>query len=309
MKQGMRRGKDRSFCWIIGMILFFSIPSGAQEIKVSGGFLKDSIQIGEPIEYYLTVSYPQSLTVLYPDSTYSFEPFEFNKKKYFQTHTTNGVSYDSVLYSLSTFEVDKIQYLELPVFVATARDCTAYTPTPDSVYLIELVKSPPPDSIQAQNLPLKINTLYERVFTQFNYIILLIIGGILLVSALVVWIVFGKKIITYFKLRRLQKKHMKFLNDFSYYLQQLNSDFSSEKTEHTVSLWKKYLEQLEQKPYTKLTTRETMRLEHNEQLGNYLQMIDRAIYGNQIAVLEPLKQLQQFAEERFHKKMEEIKHG
>jgi len=293
-------------------VLFLTVvtlTSQGQEIKVSGGFLKDSIQIGEPLEYYLTARYPQSLTVLFPDSTFSFIPFEFNSKKFFPTQTIQGISYDSVLYVISTFEVDKVQYLNLPIFVTSAKDCTAYTPSPDSVYLAELIKNPPPDTVSVQNLPLKTNTLYEKVFSQFNYVILIILGGVLLITVIVVWVVFGKKIRTYFKVRKLQKNHLRFLNTFTGHVQQLASDFSQERAEISVSLWKKYLEQLEQKPYTKLTTRETMQLELNEQLGQDLQMIDRAIYGNQTAVLEPLQKLQQFAEERFHKKLEEVKHG
>lgn len=300
----MRRGLLGVLFMIMG-----TLTLRGQEIKVSGGFLKDSVQIGEPLEYYLTARYPQSLTVLFPDSTISFVPFEFNKKKFFTTHTTHGISYDSVLYLLSTFEVDKVQYLNLPIFVTSAKDCTAYVSTPDSVYLVELVKKMPPDSLSTQNLPLKTNTLYEKVFTQFNYIILIILGGVLLVTVIVVWVVFGKKIRTYFQVRKLQKNHLRFLNTFTEYVQQLTSDFSRERAEISVSLWKKYLEQLEQKPYTKLTTRETMQLEPNEQLGHDLQMVDRAIYGNQTAVLEPLQKLQKFAEERFQKKLEEVKHG
>lgn len=307
MKHGMRSTVRSGL--LGSMMLLIALFSQAQEIHVSGGFLKDSIQIGESVDYYLVANYPQHLTVLFPDSVFEFTPFEYSKKTFFPTLTQQGISYDSVLYTLSTFEVDKIQYLSLPVFVTSARDCTAYEPIRDSVFLIELVKTPPPDSIAAQNLPLKTNTLYEKVFTQFNYIILMIIVVILVISTIFVWVVFGKKIATYFKLKRLQKNHVKFMNTFVQYANQLGAEFSREKTEATVSLWKKYLEQLEQRPYTKLTTRETIRLDANEQLGAILQAIDRIIYGNQTAVHEPLKQLQHVAEERFQKKLEQIKHG
>jgi hypothetical protein len=281
----------------------------AQEVTITSGFLKDSVQIGESVAYYLTATYPRSLTVLFPDSTFAFTPFEFNKKQFYPTQTNEAYSYDSVLYHLSTFEVDKIQYLSLPVYVVSVRDCTAFIPNPDSVSLIELVTNPPPDSISAQNLELRTNTLYERVFSRFNYIILSIVIGILIVAAIVVWVIFGKRIITHFKLKRLQKNYQKFIETFSGHVQQLTANFSREKTEIAVPLWKKYLEQLEQKPYTKLTSRETMRIEADEQLGTALQRIDRAIYGNESAVLEPLQNLKKFAEERFYKKMEAIKHG
>lgn len=297
---------------LLGIVVICFLSHGtihAQEVTVTGGFLKDSIQIGESVAYYLTATYPKARTVLFPDSTFSFIPFEFNSKKYYPTHTDANYSYDSVLYYFSTFEVDKIQYLSLPVYVVNARDCTAYAPNRDSISLIELVTTPPPDSVSAQNLDLRTNTLYERVFSRFNYIILLIVLGILLVAAIVTWTVFGKKIRTHFKLKRLQKNYQVFVEAFSEHVQHLTSNFSREKTEVAVSLWKKYLQQLEQKPYTTLTSRETMRLEADEHLGTALQRIDRAIYGNETAVLESLQKLEKIAEERFYKKMEAIKHG
>ncbi len=311
MKLNMRRPlRSFALCFYIIVLYFFSqVTVSAQEIIVSGGFLKDSIQIGEPVGYYLTAAYPQSLTVLFPDSTYSFVPFEFNKKKLSPTRTANGISQDSIVYYLSTFEIDKVQYLSLPVFVTSARDCTAYTPVADSIYLVELVTTPPSDTVSVQDLPLKTNTLYERVFSQFNYFILIISVSLLIVVVVIVWIVFGKRIIKYFKLKKLQKSHVKFIQAFADQFQQLNNIFSSEKAEATISLWKKYLEQLEQRPYTKLTTRETLEMEPNEKLGYNLKMIDRAIYGNQTSVNEPLEELKRFAEERFLKKLEEVRNG
>lgn len=312
MKLSMRRRILRGFvlCFCIIICYFFNpVTVQAQEIQVSGGFLKDSVQIGEPVGYYLTAAYPQALTVLFPDSTYSFVPFEFERKKISPTYTSGGISRDSVVYLLSTFEIDKVQYLSLPVFVTTARDCTVYTPIVDSIYLVELVTTLPPDTVSAQHLPLKTNTLYEKVFSQFNFIILIISIGVLLVSAVIVWIVFGNRIQKYFKLRRLQKSHSKFIQVFTDQFQQLSTLFSSEKAEAAISLWKKYLEQLEQRPYTKLTTRETIEMEPNEKLGINLKMIDRAIYGNQTSVNEPLEELKRFAEERFLKKLEEVKNG
>jgi hypothetical protein len=50
-------------------------------------------------------------------------------------------------------------------------------------------------------------------------------------------------------------------------------------------------------------------MEPNEKLQISLQMVDRVIYGNQTAVQEPLESLKKFAEERFHKKLEEVKNG
>ena len=50
-------------------------------------------------------------------------------------------------------------------------------------------------------------------------------------------------------------------------------------------------------------------MEPNEKLHTSLQMVDRAIYGNQTTVHEPLENLKKFAEERFYKKLQEVKNG
>jgi hypothetical protein len=186
---------------LLGCLIQLSVL--AQEIKVTSGFVKDSVAIGEPVSYYLTARYPERIMALFPDSTFKYTPFEFNRKDFFPTKTINGISYDSAVYTLSTFEIEPTQYLSLPVFVTTARDCTAFESTRDSIFLIEQIKIPAGDTISIKNIPLKSNTLYERVKMQFNTIILLIVLGALLVTAIVVWIFFGKKIIRHFRVKRL----------------------------------------------------------------------------------------------------------
>lgn len=305
MMVNMRREFKRYWLGFNAIIffLFAQISAYSQEIKVSGGFVKDSIQIGEPVGYYLTASYPKALTVLFPDSTYNFAPFEFNKKLFSPTVTTNGISYDSVVYYLSTFEIDSIQSLNLPVFVTTARDCTAFNPVPDSIYLIEVITSPP-DSVEAQKLPLKTNTLYERVFTQFNYIILLIAGGILLIAIIAGWGIFGKKIIQYFKIRELKKKYHKFATEFTTQINQLAETFSPELAEQTVLTWKKYMEGLSKIPYTKYTTPEINESFAGNTIGPSLASIDRMTYGGiKPDSLDSFQQLKSEAENTFQKKI------
>jgi hypothetical protein len=291
---------------LLGCLIQLSVS--AQEIKVTSGFVKDSVAIGESINYYLTARYPESVMALFPDSTFKFSPFEFGDKQFFPTKTTNGISYDSAVYKLSTFEIDKTQYLSLPIYVTTARDCTAFDSERDSVFLIEQIKIPATDTISLKNLPLKSNTLYERVLTEFNTFILLIVIGVLVVAAIIGWIFFGKRIIRYFRIRRLEKKYQQFVQSFSKQVEEVSQTFSREKTESALSTWKKYLEQLERKPYTKLTTREVVKMEADASLGNSLAMIDNAIYGNQTAVAEPLKSLGTIAEQRFTKRINQIRH-
>ena len=289
-------------------ILICALSIHAQDIKVSGKFLADSIKIGQPVGYALNAHYPQHLTILFPDSAYSFYPFEFEKKVFFPTSTTNGYSSDSTVYYFTTFEIDEIQKLSLPAFLVSIRDCTAVVAEPDSIFLIGLTTTLP-DTVNAQNLPLKTSIIYEDVPYQFNYVITLIILASIIILGLVTWFIFGKRIMKYFKIRRITKKHHEFISLFTSLLQELNAQNSSEKTEQTVFLWKKYMEYLEQKPYTKLTTRETALVTPDELLKESLKNIDSAIYGHTHNVINALEYLKQFSDNQFQKKLTEVEHG
>lgn len=302
MRGVLRAGFIGFFCCVMHTAIF------AQEIKVTSGFIQDSISIGEPVSYYLTARYPQSVMTLFPDSTYKFNPFEFSKKTFYPTKTTNGISYDSTVYELSTFEIERVQTLSLPVYVTTARDCTAYESKADSIYLIEQIKIPASDTAMLKNIPLKSNTLYERVRIEFNTFILMIVAGALLVAAIITWIFFGKRIIHYFKIKKLEKNYLIFSGEFNRQVDHVTKAFSREKTEHTLFFWKKYLEQLERKPYTKLTTREIVKLDSDSKLGTSLTAIDKAIYGHPEAINEPLAALKSIAHERYLKRREQIRH-
>ena len=292
------------------LLMFVSsvLPLLAQDVTVHGGFFLDSLKIGDQTGFYLAAKYPSNLNIIFPDSTYNFSPFEYEKKRYFPTQTTQGQSYDSVVYYLSTFEVDRVQTLSLPVFQLNPQDCTKFASPPDTILLMELVKNLP-DTLTAENLPLRVNTIYENVSYLFNYPVLIISIAVVLVGSIIVWFVFGKRIIRHFRLKKMLKSHQKFLDSYSAQIDAIKTAFSSVTTENALSLWKKYMENLEARPYTKLTTRETMQLENNDVLGRNLHAIDGAIYGHDTAVLESLENLKQFADQRFSKKLEEVKHG
>ena len=44
--------------------------SGAQDITVRGGFFLDSLRVGDETGYYLSATYPSSLNIIFPDSTF-----------------------------------------------------------------------------------------------------------------------------------------------------------------------------------------------------------------------------------------------
>jgi len=236
-----------------------------------GRFIQDSVRLGQPVSFYLTAHYPATATILFPDSTFSFAPFEFQKKSFVPTSTKHGFSYDSVVYTLLTFEIDSLQFLQLPLFVVYEKDCVTVSSTTDTLLFSKLVKNLP-DTVQLANVPLKTNTNYLKVSWLLNYPILLIVGAILLILLIVGWIVFGKRIKKYFKVKKL--------------------------TENLVD-----------KPYTKFTTKEINELEKDERMIQSLASIDRMIYANQPDQIDHFANLKSYSEDQFYKKLDEIKNG
>lgn len=291
-------------------IVFWPAAVFAQdaEVEVRSGFLADSLKIGERTGFYLSARYPSQSNILFPDSSHGFAPFEYEAKEYFITQTQNGISRDSTIYYLTTFEVDRIQHLSLPVYIVQESDCTIVHSPPDSVLITQFVAQVP-DTVSTPELPLRENVAYEKVRYNLNVILLLAVLTILIALALVIWAVFGRRITQYFKLRKLQKAHNAFLERYNALLVPLQSGFSLPATESALATWKKYMEELESKPYTKLTTRETQRLIRQPAVTQDLSHIDRAIYGNDTSVIAPLENLRRFADEQFQQKVKEVQHG
>jgi hypothetical protein len=292
------------------VFLWLVMPAAIAQNKaaVSGHFTEDSLSIGQVIPYSLAVRYPYSQQVLFPDSTFSFAPFELNDKLFFTTKTKDGISYDSVVYLLTTFEIDSIQRLQLPVFVLQGKDCVAVYSGPDSIFLQYRVASVP-DSVSTEKLPLKTNTLYQNVKWIFNYPVLMIIVAAIIGFGIVIWVIFGKRIRKYFTLRRLHKDYEEFMARFNRVTDKLGSEFSVRKAEEALVVWKSYMEDLEKSPYTKFTSREILRIAADPSLDQALRSIDRGIYGGIASTLEPFKLLQSYSLQRFKKKEEEVKHG
>src|SRR5688500_9661894 len=120
------KSRTIKFLSVLLMLMSSIWPLLAQDVTVRGGFFLDSLKIGDQTGFYLTAKYPSNLNIIFPDSTYNFSPFEYERKRYFPTQTTKGESYDSVVYFLSTFEVDSVQTLSLPVFQLNPQDCTKF---------------------------------------------------------------------------------------------------------------------------------------------------------------------------------------
>jgi hypothetical protein len=279
------------------------------KITITSGFLEDSMVVGDQVRYYLTALYPQHLDILFPDSTYAFEPFEYHHKTYIPTRTRDSVSYDSVVYFLQSFEVDLVQTLQLPIYQLHKKDTITHLSLVDTIRLSELVTIPL-DTIPTEALPLKWNVAYEHVKKLFNYPIAFIIGLALTLLGVVLWMLFWKPVKRYFKLRSLNKRFEKFQQQFNTEVQNIQTNRPST-IETPLNTWKNFLENLENNPYTKLTSKEWFELDKDETLYQQLRRIDQAIYGSVGAdsTTEAFNNLKNIAEERYRKKAQHIKHG
>ncbi len=283
--------------------------ANAQEVKVSNGFINDSVKIGQPVYFYLTASYPAYLNIIFPDSSFDFSPFEFLQKNYFTTRTVDRISYDSTVYELTTFEIGEKFFLSLPVFLVRATDTTKYYATADTITLQALVKEIPPDTIPLQQLPLKANTEQQELLKNFNYVLAGIIIIVLATVLLLTWILLGHRIKAYFMIRRLKKNYARFNAEFDKLLGQLRHQFSAATAEAASGLWKKYVESLTGKPLTRLTTREIHKLLKNDPVNDALIQIDRSIYGFEHNAAGPLETLKQQADHFFREKLQQVEHG
>ena len=299
----MLGGRDKLFFTL--MILFFSLNLSAQKVQVKGGFVEDSLLIGGDVRYWLTATYPPNLEMSFPDSLYTFTPFEFSGKEYFPTVIRDGLAFDSTIYIIQSYEIDKVQYFQLPAAVLNGADSTVYQSDLDSIFLTELAP------FVSDSTKLRKNLAFQNVNRQFNYPLMYYILGGLLLLAVVLLLIFGKRIIKWIKLRRLRKQYEKFSETFSAYIKQLKVDPEPNLAEQALSSWKQYQQRLEKVPFSVMTTKEILAEDFTKELNDPLKSIDRVVYGRRIQenVFQDFQQIEDFTQDRYSKKVMEIRHG
>jgi hypothetical protein len=298
-----RVGKEIIF-WICILVLP-ALSIHAQEVAVSGYFLKDSIKIGEKVPYVLKATYPRHQDLIFPDSTYDFSPFEYFSRNYFPTVSDSLVSFDSVIYQLMTFEIDTVQFLQMPVYIKQEEDSAAIYSRIDSVNLNFVIREIP------DSLNLKENTALVEVPGLVNYPVILVLTGFLILLLIVVILIFGKRISRMIQVYLMERQYKKFVNRFYHQIGVLGRGQAGVFPEHLLADWKKYMETLEKEPYTKMTSKELIRLHADQRLKENLRSIDRYIYGNvkDRPVQENFEKLLEYSKERYVIRIEEVRHG
>ena len=260
-----------------------------------GKFLNDSIKVGLPVQYSLSYRHKATADVFFPDSLYNFEPFQLVKREYFDTVTDENGSLDSVIYTLISFEITPVQTLSLPVYIRANRDCTRVYAPMDQVILNSIVQS----TANIDTLKLKKDTRLIPIAQQINFpLIILIIIGLLLMAGIVYWF-FGKPIRRQIRLFNFKRRY----DDFRKLFQRLSRGTDDakkrlENIEKAVFLWKKYIERLENKPFTTFTTKEILDNLKDNRLSDALREIDATVYGGVYSskTIASLQVLQELAE-------------
>lgn len=286
--------------------LFVPALVSAQEIQLKGRFLADSVKIGEPVLYSFTVRYPRQLDVLLPDSTFNFAPFEFVDKTYFPTRSDSLFSTDSVVYTLSTFELDHQQQLRLPAYILRQRDSSAVFADPARIQVLEMIP------VLTDSAAFIENTAYTEVPQAVNYPYL--IAGIafaLLILGALIW-TFGKPIQRQYHIYKLKRAYRRYDKEYRQALKGYEARDEAVRPEQLLGIWKYYMEQLDQVPYTRLTTKEiAARQTNGTNLNHILKPIDRGIYGrlSENRMSQSFQELHQVATKRYHEKVKEVRHA
>ena len=299
----MQTDKYRKFV-IVLLVLLVAVfgKTIAQKTIPIGKFQTDTIAVGETVYYSLLFKHDPKAEIRFPDSTFDYTPFEFVEKLYYPTYTQNGESTDSVVYQLTTFALDSVQRLSLPVYMLVKGDTTLISTEPDSITLRHVVP------VLSDMLKVVANTNYQPVSQAFNYWYWLIALGVVVLLGLVLYLVFGERIRKNFLLRQLARNYKRFSMQFE---RHINQKLDNPLLEKSVAYWKNYLQGLQNIPYTTLTTTEIEQVTHDQELTNSLKNIDRAIYGNETdeETRIALKNLFLFAQNAYTAKIQEVRNA
>lgn len=285
--------------YILLIISCLLIIEDSQAQKPVGKFQTDSIEIGRPIDYTLSYHHSPSAEVFFPDTTYNFYPFAIIRRNIFPTSTTNGISVDSVVYTLVTFDITKNQKLGLPIYLLSKRDCTAVYSLADSVFLKEMIKT------SVDSLQLKTDTKLLPLSQQVNYPKILTYLLSLLGVVLIIYAIFGRFIRKQYRLFLFSRRHKDFQTNYKKFTRSTLDDITIGKA---LVLWKKHLEWLEKRPYTSYTTKEIISRLPSERLEEALKEVDSAIYGGILSTQMPssMEILLEKATELYKNRREEL---
>ena len=263
---------------IVILIFIFSSKLFSQEINYKIYFLEKDIKIGDSIKLVSIINYPKEIELIQPDSSFKFFPFSFVKKENFESKLNERIISDSSLYILRSFEIDSIQAIRLNSFILNGKDCLEISSNYDTVYFKSLVNN--------TDQKVKKNMSFNEILSIINAYKLSLYSIIFISLILAVYLLFRKKIIAYFRKRKVLKSHALFNKEFEKIKKQFKTNADKNNLEKIILIWKRYIEKLTSIPYSSMTTKEIIDFFDNENLIKSLKYIDEMIYSDKLIEMD-----------------------
>ncbi len=297
--------------------LFFSVAARGQDTRAkaesfpapSSFISPDSDLIGSPIQYTLFVRHPARSVVLFPDSAYPYDPFEFRSKIAFPSRLgADSMVLDCCWYELASFSLEPAIRLQLPVFYITPDGDSLPVYSPEAT-LYQRFMSRNRDSSYADTLLASTQALPVPERINYPYIGL----GIFLILAIILLanLFLGRPIERWLKLAVLGRRHRFFIRAFEKLVEQIEARKDPDRIERALNLWKTYIERLDEVPYSTYTTSDFAREIPDSSLMKSLHTIDRWVYGGfkPESVENVFTVLKRFSIRMYSRKREEVRNG
>ena len=287
------------------LILQSSYSLNAQKIEYKGYFIKENKTIGDTIYFISTINYPKNIEIIQPDSSNNYKTFEYIDKLIFPSLKIDDRILDSTIYLLRTFNTDTIQSLKLSSYIINNNDSLKITSTEDNLIISNQIQK------IDQSLKVKYNTILSKINKLINYkYVTYIIAVILLIIGLT-YILFGKKIIIFFKIHRLKKAFKSLENKFKKQQIIYKKEKSKNEIEKLLIIWKVFMEFISNKTYLSSTTKEIKKFNNNKKIITSLKEFDKNIYSPNKNILESkdINNLLYEAKHNFNVKLKKIKNG
>lgn len=291
---------------ILSLLIVQSIYSlNAQKIEYKGYFIKENKTIGDTIYFISTINYPKNIEIIQPDSSNDYKTFEYIDKLIFPSLKIEDRVLDSTIYLLRTFNTDTIQSLKLSSYIINNNDSLKITSTEDNLIISNQIKK------IDQSLKVKYNTILSKINKLINYKYVTYIIAIILLIIGLTYILFGKKIVIFFKIHRLKKAFKSFKTKFQKQQMIYKKEKSKNEIEKLLVIWKVFMEFISNKTYLSSTTKEIKKFNSNKKIISSLKEFDKNIYSPNKNILESkdINNLFNEAKHNFNVKLKNIKNG
>ena len=291
---------------ILSLLILQSIYSlNAQKIEYKGYFIKENKTIGDTIYFISTINYPKNIEIIQPDSSNDYKTFEYIDKLIFPSLKIEDRVLDSTIYLLRTFNTDTIQSLKLSSYIINNSDSLKITSTEDNLIISNQIKK------IDESLKVKYNTILSKINKLINYKYVTYIIAIILLIIGLTYILFGKKIVIFFKIHRLKKAFKSFETKFQKQQMIYKKEKSKNEIEKLLVIWKVFMEFISNKTYLSSTTKEIEKFNSNKKIISSLKEFDKNIYSPNKNILESkdINNLFNEAKHNFNVKLKNIKNG